>query len=637
MISLSRYKSRDTDGYLLRYADGVLTDKASFAYGTVITFDFYIKSDYNPHKVYFYLGNDDRVILSIPLDLKHSHNGYNCYGTDIDTKDITGDKSRGLFFYHFEFINDSGRFYTKTDGINCELSLQYENEWQLSVFDEEYASPEWLDRGVIYHIFVDRFAKSGDEYRREDAIYLQGWDNTIPEFPKRVGDSYPNNSFFGGNFTGIIKKLDYLKDLGVSCIYLSPISKAFSNHKYDVGDYLQTDPSFGGDEGLAELITKAGAKGIKIILDGVFNHVGDDSRYFNKYGKYPNKGAFQSKDSSYYPWFHFSNFPHKYDSWWGITNLPKIKSDCLEYQDFICDKVIPKYMKMGVAGWRLDVVDELRGSFTKKIAKAIKDYKSDALLVGEVWDNASNKIAYDERKEYLLGQQLDSVTNYPIKDGIIRYLLSKDARELKLTVQTLYEHYPDHKLQYLMNIIGTHDTERILTVLSGRDKKGKSNTELAYDKLSTEERERAGKLLKLAYMILAFLPGVPCIYYGDEAGMEGWHDPFNRRPFPWNNIDMSLLDWFKTVNRIRLAEKFSCYTDFIIYNTEDSVFVAEKKINSNKLFVCINMSDKTLMLEDILTPIDKCCEIVYNNLEIPPESGGLFKKTENIWHRLLTS
>jgi cyclomaltodextrinase len=640
---LQPYKKQDGDAFIKRYFRGSLTDRAAFPYlssGNEIRMDFYIKNTFQPYNAFFYLGNDKEVIISRQILCVGEENGYKIFSAEVNIPEITGEEKRGLFFYHFEAETPEGRVYTRTDGVNCTLEKAFYNEWQLSIYSEEYDAPSWLDGGVMYHIFVDRFAKGSYSFTRSDSVYNYDWENGVPEYPEKPGDEFPNNTHFGGNLYGAAEKLDYLSELGVTCVYLSPVFKAYSNHKYDTGDFMQVDENFGGNEALELFIKKAAERGIAVILDGVFNHVGADSIYFNKYGKYPSVGAYQSRASQYYDWFSFDEYPDRYDSWWGVKNLPKVrKSD--SFLSFICDTVIPEYMRLGLSGWRLDVVDELPGAFAERITSSVKQYKNDAYIVGEVWEDASNKIAYNERKRYFLGKQLDGVMNYPIRDAVIEFILYKDSTRLKRTLQTLYEHYPPHKLRHIMNIVGTHDTERILSVLSGKSCAHMTNAELSCLRLTEEERRTAVKRLKNAYLLLAFLPGVLCIYYGDEAGLEGWRDPFNRRPFPWHNIDADLQEWYKEVNKLRLNDPLFKADELTIFETQPSCFVCERYNGNNEssLNMFVNFSDEDLRFEIYHKTVDNNHELKYNNdtttLEVPAESIRIFRKVDNTWTLLI--
>lgn len=537
---------------------------------------------------WFYIGNDERVIRGDSASFCRMENGFECeYRFNTDEL-FDGD---GLYFCHFEFVKDGRRYYTAFDGsFNCYLADHFVNEAQILVYDERYEIPEWMMQGVVYQIFPDRFAKGGKVTRRDDAVYDENWENGIPEYPQIAGEAFPNNTHFGGTLYGVAEKLDYLESLGVNCIYLNPIFDAYSNHKYDTADFMKVDKTFGGDKALKELIDKAHKRGMKVVLDGVFNHVGDDSVYFDAYGKHGN-GACSSENSPYRDWFTFTNYPNEYESWWGIRNLPRTVR-CEGYIRHITDEVIPKYMKMGIDGWRLDVVDELESHFLERIVKAVKSYKSDAIIIGEVWEDASNKMAYDERKRYFRGLQLDSVTDYPIRRAIIDFVKYGNSRHLVDTVNMLYRNYPPHKLACIFNYLGSHDTDRIATVLGGEPDNGEPNSVLAERRMPKDVRKKTIKLLQNAYLLLASLPGVPCLFYGDEIGLEGYHDPFNRRPFPEKGFKDKTSDFFAQVNRIRRSEPLFGATEMIATEERSGVAKIVRTLGDEELIIIANMSDE---------------------------------------------
>lgn len=538
-------------------------------------------------KAWFYLGNDERVIIEREVDFENYASSFRC-AVRLKTTDFC--ENDGLYFCHFEFLSGGVRYYTAFgDGNYCYPETRFVNETQMLVYNEQYSSPEWLCGGVMYQIFPDRFAKGGNVTRRSDAAYNEDWENGIPEYPSVRGEAFPNNTHFGGSLYGVCEKLDYLKSLGVTCIYLNPIFEAYSNHKYDTADFLSVDKSFGGDDALKALVEKAHNYGMHVILDGVFNHVGNDSIYFDAYGKYGN-GACQSKDSPYYEWFTFNNYPDSYESWWGITNLPRTVR-CESYVNFITKQVIPKYMNMGVDGFRLDVADELESDFLDKITASIKAVKPDAIVIGEVWEDASNKIAYGERKRYFRGRQLDSVTNYPIRNAIIDFVKNGNAYFLADTINTLYRNYPPHKLLNLMNFLGSHDTERIATVLGGEPDMGEDNAVLAVKCMPPDVREQTKELLKQAYLLLASLPGVPCIYYGDEIAMEGYHDPFNRKTFKTSGFSDNYSDFFKKVNAVRLENEVFKSTEMSCEVPTEGVVRIKRSNGNENLIILANMSN----------------------------------------------
>ena len=582
-----------------------------------------LSADVNCDRVWFYLGNDERVFIQREVEALRLTSSFSCAVLLTESDFPTDD---GLYFCHFEFVSNGVRYYTAFDESgNCFAETHFVNETQILICDEKYASPEWLNGRVMYQIFPDRFAKGGECEKREDAVYNDDWENGIPEYPTVRGDSFPNNTHFGGSLYGVAEKLPYLKELGIGCIYLNPIFSAYSNHKYDTADFLSVDKSFGGDKALSHLIDMAHKMDIKVILDGVFNHVGNDSIYFDAYNKYGNGACSKGKDSPYYDWFTFNEFPNVYESWWGIKNLPRTVR-CESYMSFITERVIPKYMEMGIDGWRLDVADELESHFLDRIVKAIKSVKPDAIIIGEVWEDASNKIAYDERKRYFRGSQLDSVTDYPIRNAMIDFVKYGNAEFLVETVNTLYRNYPPKKLASVMNFLGSHDTERIATVLGGAEDMGEENEVLATRRMSEGERENALRLLKQAYLLLASLPGVPCIYYGDEFGMEGYHDPFNRRTFPTDAFLDKNIDFFKKVNAVRNGEELFKSTELSASVLSDGVAYIVRRNGSEKMHILANMSDREYEVENI-NGIDLMSgEAINGNITIESQTVRIIKE-----------
>ena len=574
---------------------------------------------------WFYIGNDERVIMGREAPFSNNEYGLSSEIT-INTAELGAPD--GLYFCHFEFMAFGKRFYTAFDhNENCYLAEHFINEMQILVYDEKYEIPRWLHGGAIYQIFPDRFARGGETEKREDAVYDPDWENGIPEYPNRAGEAFPNNKHFGGTLYGVVEKLDYLESLGVNCIYLNPIFEAYSCHKYDTANFLAVDRTFGGDKALQELIDKAHERGIKIVLDGVFNHVGNDSIYFDAYGKFGN-GACSNPDSPYRNWFTFHQYPHTYESWWGITNLPRIVR-CESYIRYIIDEVIPKYMKMGIDGWRLDVVDELEGDFLERIVAAIKGYKSDAIVIGEVWEDASNKIAYNERKRYFRGAQLDSVTDYPVRNAIIDFVKYGNASFFVSTISTLYRHYPPHKLASLVNYLGSHDTERITTVLGDVPETELSYTDLATHRMPEETLENTKDLLKQAYLLLASLPGVPCIFYGDEIAMEGYRDPFNRRTFPTSGFEDEYSAFFGFVNKLRQSEKLFTAEEMKISELSNGVAKIVRTNGKESLQIFANMSNADYNASLSKKSINLIDGTEYTDKVMIPAKKVIILKTEN--------
>jgi len=491
----------------------------------------------------------------------------------------------GLFYYDISYEDINGVRYLKRDE-------------QLSVFYPEFSTPDWIKGGMIYQVFVDRFNRGGEVPVRDDAVMIDDWENGEPEYAKERGGRIPNNSFFGGTLYGVAEKLEYIKSLGANCIYLCPIFKAYSNHKYDTADYETVDEMFGGEDALDLLIDRAKKLGIGIILDGVFNHTGDDSKYFNRYRKYGNGGAYNDPDSPYSDWFTFKKFPDEYECWWNIDILPRVKSDCESYRKYILGEngIVRKYLKKGIMGWRLDVADELSDSFLAELRESARSENEQALILGEVWEDASNKISYGKRKRYLGGRELDSVMNYVMRDAIISFVKNGNAAEFAETAETQYKHYPKCVSDVLMNVLGTHDTGRILNELGAEFPKGMTNDESCAFRLSSEQKAKAKQMLKSAWLICATIPGVPCIYYGDEAGMEGWSDPFCRRPFPWGREDTELTDYYRSVGEFRKKNRLYREGVFKIEYAKDSVLAFSRSDESGCIYTVSNMSAKELVI-----------------------------------------
>ena len=458
-------------------------------------------------------------------------------------------QNTGLFFYAFKLNDD--KFLGLGENYLGEIfdAIKY---FQILIYDSNFTTPEYIKGGLIYQIFPDRFAISGEVKHLPDRVYHDDI-RELPFYLPNENGKILNNDFYGGNIKGIISKLDYLKDLNVTVIYLNPIFKSYSNHHYDTGDYFCIDPNLGDMDDLKELIFQAERRGIKIILDGVFSHTGDDSRYFNKYGRYDSIGAYQSKNSPYYDWYTFKKFPDKYNSWWGIDVLPEVNEKNSSYNDFINGKngVIEFYTQMGIGGWRLDVADELPTQFLINLRKAVKSKNSNAIIIGEVWEDATNKISYNERRSYFVGNQLDSIMNYVLRDAIIDYVKNGNLQRLSYSVKEQIDHYPKTSLHSLMNLLGTHDTYRIINSLAGKDMSNKSRDEMAKTIMTEDEYKLGVKRLKMATLLQYTLCGVPSVYYGDEVGLQGYSDPLSRRFYGADKIDEELLSWHQKLGRIR--------------------------------------------------------------------------------------
>lgn len=463
-------------------------------------------------------------------------------------------KSAGVFFYYFRVLHNDQTQYIKRSNGGVGVFMQDGPDFQLTVTEQNCKTPDFIKGGIFYQIFPDRFFRSKQPHKNvpSDRILRADWGGTPYFLPDEDGE-IKNNDYFCGDLKGIEEKLPYLKQLGVTMIYLNPIFEAHSSHRYNTADYFKIDPLLGTEDDFRHLCQSAKKIGIRILLDGVFSHTGDDSVYFNRKNRYPSTGAYQSPESKYLSWYRFSDFPNKYDSWWGFDTLPTINKENPDYIEFICGEngVLRYWLRAGASGFRLDVADELPGFFIERIRTAVKAEGEENLLIGEVWEDASNKIAYGVRRRYFLGKELDSVMNYPFKDAILWLLRNKNKEEFIERIETIVENYPPGALHTAMNSLSTHDTERAITLLAGEPSNGRGREWQSHHQLTLQQYDQGIHLLKLAMVLQYFLPGVPCTYYGDEAGLQGYRDPFNRRCYPWGNEEKSLVDFLIHLGNLR--------------------------------------------------------------------------------------
>ena len=477
----------------------------------------------------------------------------------------------GLYFYYYYIDTPSGgfRLFKQGDDTNMEAG----DLWQVSCVPADFHTPDWAKGATIYQIFPDRFYKSGDcDLTGKLTPYTvhRSWGEEVEWKPTEDGKVL-NNDFYGGNFKGITEKLDYIASLGVNLIYLNPISKSFSSHRYDTGDYKTPDPMLGTEEDFAELCRQAHKRGIRVILDGVYSHTGSNSPYFNREGQFDSVGAYNSTESPYSSWFTFYNWPDSYNSWWNFDTLPTVNKMDPAFLDYIItgqDSVVAHWLMLGADGFRLDVADELPDEFIQLLRRRVKDIKPDALLLGEVWEDASAKVAYGRRRSYFTAGELDSVMNYPFRTAIIDYVRGRDGgKGLKEAVMAIVENYPPEVVPCNMNLLGTHDTPRILTALV--DDFNGTREEMSKRRLSRHQFDIAYDRLLMASFLQYTLPGSPSLYYGDEAGMEGGKDPFNRRTYPWGYENMEFVEHFKRLGRLRREHPAFRYGDIQFFQAGD--------------------------------------------------------------------
>ena len=478
---------------------------------------------------------------------------------------VTVSEKPCLYWYRFEAVASDGVRHVlgAPDDSGCgEGRMGPTTDFQITVYDADYKTPEWMYDGVMYQIMVDRFyhGKGTDAlmHAKDETNHPElheNWNDMPSLNVTENGDNFATD-FFGGNLEGVRQKLPYLKELGVNVIYFNPIFTARTNHKYDTGDYMQIDPMFGDEKKLHELCEEAKAMGIRIMLDGVFSHVGSDSVYFNRRGTHGEKvGAFRDPDSPYKKWFTFKNWPNDYECWWGFRTLPNVNEMDEDFRKYILngeDSVVKHWVRQGTSGWRLDVADELPMDFLRELRREVKSVDQDAAVLGEVWEDASHKVSYGVMRSYVLGDTLDSVMNYPLRDALIAFLMGrKSAGAVARDLTALHHNYPKPFLYALMNMMGSHDRPRILNVLAGNDGSDIPRDKRAEHKLSQEERMVGTLRQRMMLRMMISVPGMPCVYYADEAGMEGCADPFCRRTYPWGAEDKQLLSYYRGMIAMR--------------------------------------------------------------------------------------
>ena len=496
----------------------------------------------------------------------------------------------GVVWYSFDLAASDGatwRYGAREGWTTGEGDFAYGNppSFQLTVYVPRQTQPDWYKNGIVYQVFPDRFARGADWRERAEKalaahregparVLVEDWD-TPPAYKKSEDGDILEWDFYGGTLRGVREKLDYLADLGVTVIYLNPIFEAASNHRYDTADYLRIDPMLGDEEEFCALAREARKRGISIMLDGVFNHCGQDSRYFNRYGNYPEPGAWQGDESPCRDWFFF-NEDGTYDGWWGNPDLPDVNEKSPEYRELICgqDGVVRKWLRAGARGWRLDVADELSDGFIEDIKAAMVAERPDGALVGEVWEDASNKMAYGKLRQYFEGTELDGTMNYPLRTALLAFVRNQiGAPEMAARLEQLRENYPRDAFFSCLNLLGSHDRERLFTMLGDApDPDTLSEEECAAFRLDEGHASLAMSRLWLTVLLQLTLPGVPCVYYGDERGMEGFRDPYNRAAFPWDGGRMDCATVFRNAIAVRKALPVLTTGDFEPFADGEDVF-----------------------------------------------------------------
>lgn len=561
-------------------------------------------------KVYLRIRSESGIELAVPFAFESAEGDYEVYSTQFSLF------ACDLYFYYFNIKTKNESFDLFKQGNDTNIACG--DLWQITCFDKNYDTPVDFKGRVIYQIFPDRFAKFGEVDTKEKLLPYElhkDLNETPVYLPDRNGQIL-NNDFFGGNLMGIVQKLPYIKDMGVGIIYLNPIFMAYSNHRYDTADYKKIDPLLGTEEDFKLLCREAHKLDIKIILDGVFSHTGSNSIYFDAKNIFGN-GAVSNPDSPYREWYQFEEYPYRYTSWWGIDTLPCVNELNRSYMDYIIyseNSVICHWLKLGADGFRLDVADELPDEFIDAFHKKLKEVNPNALLMGEVWEDASNKISYGKRRKYFSNTELDSVMNYPFKNAILEFVTGKiTGNDFADKIMTIAENYPRPVLDCVMNLLSTHDTPRIITALSGKGE-GMSKTEKAKFRLQGEELNRAVNLTKVAALLQFTLPGNPSIYYGDEIGMEGFEDPLNRCFFRWDEQNTSLREFYKKLSFLKNQNEAINRGDIFFRDMGDKFIKFARKWQNNVVYIDVSMGEKTQYSGTPLLEIsfDNINAVIYN-------------------------
>ena len=522
----------------------------------------------------------------IPLTHQKTHGRYDIFRGTFQIAE------RGLYFYYFYICKPNGGFRLFKQGNDT--NMEAGDCWQVSCIPADFTTPQWAKGAAIYQVFPDRFHRSGScdlTGKLQPYVLHERWEEEVHWQPNEKGEIL-NNDFFGGNFRGITEKMDYIASLGTQILYLNPISKSFSSHRYDTGDYKTPDPMLGTEEDFSAMCQAAHDRGIRVVLDGVYSHTGADSLYFDKYRHFGGTGAYCDPDSPYRSWYMFSRYPDHYKSWWGFDTLPTVDKMNPAFIEYIItgeDSVVAHWLRLGADGFRLDVADELPDAFIMRLKDRIRQIKPDALLIGEVWEDASNKIAYDIRRRYFVDGCLDSCMNYPFRTAVLAFMKGyDDGGGLCNTVMTIAENYPPQVLCCNMNLLGTHDTARILTALV--DDFDGSREEKARRTLSEKQYLAAKELLLMASFLQYMLPGAPSLYYGDEAGMQGYKDPFNRRTYPWGREDKQLLAHFQRLGQLRKNSDALRIGDIRFFHAMDRRLCFSRYLNAHEVRIYANRS-----------------------------------------------
>jgi len=478
--------------------------------------------------------------------------------------------------YYFELKSTTETLYYTEYGIvdrfNNEMAYCYFFQYPYINPIDVHKQPSWIHNAVFYQIFVERFCNGNIE-------------NSPPNLTDWDAEPKPK-SFYGGDLQGIIDKLDYLEQLGINGLYLTPVFQSPSNHKYDIVNYFEIDPYFGNEKVFRELVQKAHAKGIRIVLDAVFNH---SSNGFPPFQDVVEKG----KSSQYYDWFTIDGDtvktnPPNYKMFGNVGYMPKLNTANPKLMEYLLSSVKYWTEEFQIDGWRLDVSDEIDHHFWREFRTLVKGINPEAIIIGENWHNAM---------PWLMGDQFDSVMNYPVTKLCLDFYAYKqiDALFFEEQLSTYLMRYPDQVNAAMLNLLDSHDTERFL-YSAGGDKKA----------------------LKNAVAFLFAYQGIPCTYYGTEIGMTGSHDPGCRKGFDWKeaNWDKELLELYQKLIRIRKEERALQYGS-VHFRSNRQLFAMCRSYQNEEIWVVMNQTDEeqTFIIEHSKAAIDIISRKVWDTNE----------------------
>lgn len=531
-------------------------------------------------------------------------------------------QEKGIYYYCFSFESDFGQMFVRYDSQNkCpKVTLEPLPYWHLEVGID---SPEWAKGANMMQIFVDRFRRS-PKYEISPMPYRKiysDWSDQICIWIDDLGNW--NTDFFGGNLAGIEEMLDYIKRLGITIIYLTPIFQSQSNHRYDTGDYRKIDCYLGTEEDYDRLCKAVHKRGMHLILDGVFNHTGNDSWYFNEYNRYDSMGAYGNPDSPYKDWYkRLENGEYKY--WWNVESLPECNLNNRNYQEYICKEVIRKRIGKDLAdGMRFDVADQIPDFFLKIIVEEIYECLPNAFTVGEFWEQAMDKKdEYGHTRELIRKGIINSVMNYYWMQKILAYVKYREPEEMVERIENLLWNYPKGTIHSLMNFTCTHDMSRAITFF-GVDcyKRNSINTwdlireddrtwEQQNDSMTKEQYKKGKNLLKVLLHIIAFLPGIVSIFYGDEVGVTGIGNLLNRKPYPWGRRDKELLTFVKKLLNTRKSIEWLKTAETALICVDERMMMFERYDDQNNLLNIVNITEHPI--EVFIPELYKDGDIVYS-------------------------